>query len=136
MPTSTDSVFALDTDKDVPAALAALQSALAGKQFGVLWQLDINEKLAEKGLEPVAPFYVLEVCSAPRAQKALRTDQQVGYFLPCKLVVYRDEVSGRTRIGLQRPRLMAELVGNPQLLPLAQEVDQLLREAVTEAAQS
>jgi uncharacterized protein (DUF302 family) len=122
------------TDKSVEAALTAVERALAKRQFAVLWHLDINQKLEEKGLPPAAPFHVLEVCSAPRARQALTTNQQVGYFLPCKLVVYREEATGRTHIGLQRPRLMVDLLNDPALVPLADEVESLLGAAVAEAA--
>jgi uncharacterized protein (DUF302 family) len=122
------------TDKSVEAALAAVEEALAKRQFGVLWHLDINQKLVEKGLPPAAPFHVLEVCSAPRAREALTTNQQVGYFLPCKVVVYQEEKTGRTHIGLQRPRLMVDLLNDPALVPLADEVESLLSAAVAEAA--
>jgi uncharacterized protein (DUF302 family) len=134
MGTETESYFSRPTTKSVDDAIRAVEEALKPRQFAVLWHLDINAKLVEKGLEPAAPFHVLEVCSAPRAKSALTTNQRVGYFLPCKIVVYQDQETGTTRIGFQRPRLMTDLLGDPALAPLADEVDGLLREAVTEAA--
>lgn len=131
---ATQNFFAKPTHKTVDAAIEAVHVALKTHQFSVLWHLDINEKLQEKGLQPAAPFHVLEVCSAPRAREALTTNQQVGYFLPCKIVVYEDTKQGETVIGLQRPRLMTELLGDPALEPLADEVEQLLEAAVAEAA--
>lgn len=127
--------YTVPTSKTVESALAAVEQALARRQFAVLWHLDINAKLVEKGLEPGPAFHVLEVCSAPRAKAALATTQQVGYFLPCKVVVYSDQATGATRIGLQRPQLMVELVGDPALQPLAEEVEGLLIGAVNEAAE-
>lgn len=133
---ATDSFFAKPTRKTVEEAIQAVEAALKTHQFSVLWHLDINEKLQEKGLEPAAPFHVLEVCSAPRARRALTTNQQVGYFLPCKIVVYEGGQKGETVIGLQRPRLMTELLGDPALEPLADEVEELLEDAVTVAAEA
>ncbi len=132
---TTNNYFARPTDKTVEDSIKAVEDALKTRQFSVLWHLDINEKLREKGLDPAAPFHVLEVCSAPRALQALTTNQQVGYFLPCKIVVYEDTQTGGRVIGLQRPRLMMELLGDPALEPLANEVEELLEAAVTEAAQ-
>jgi len=129
------SVFAETTNKTMDQAIEAVEAALKGREFAVLWHLDINEKLKEKDLEPAAPFHILEVCSAPRARRALTTNQRAGYFLPCKIVVYQDEKAGKTVIGLQKPRLMADLVGDPQLEPLADEVEALLKAAIIEAAQ-
>jgi uncharacterized protein (DUF302 family) len=128
--------YTVPTTKSVESALAAVEQALARRQFAVLWHLDINAKLVEKGLEPGPPFHILEVCSAPRAKAALTTTQQVGYFLPCKVVVYADGATGGTRIGLQRPRLMVDMIGEPALEPLADEVEGLLVGAVNEAAEA
>jgi uncharacterized protein (DUF302 family) len=134
MTTASANYFSRSTSKSVAQAIAAVERALAARQFAVLWHLDINEKLREKGLPEGPPFHVLEVCSAPRAQQALETNQQVGYFLPCKIVVYQDARTGGTEVGLQRPQLMVDLLGDPALEPLAQEVETLLSAAVAEAA--
>ncbi len=133
---TTNVYLARPTQKTVEDAIKAVEAALQTRKFSVLWHLDINEKLREKGIEPAAPFHVLEVCSAPRARQALTTNQQVGYFLPCKIVVYEDSETGERVIGLQRPRLMVELMGDPALEPLANEVEEILTAAVTEAAQA
>ncbi len=125
---------AVATQDSVSDAIQSVTRHLQEHQFGVLWHLDINEKLQEKGLEPALPFHVLEVCSAPRAKQALTANQQVGYFLPCKIVVYTDANTQGTIIGLQRPILMTELLGDPGLEPLAREVEELLTAAIREAA--
>lgn len=129
-----ENFVAVTTRESVDEAIQSVTERLQAHQFGVLWHLDINEKLVEKGLEPGLPFHVLEVCSAPRAKQALTTNQQVGYFLPCKIVVYTDDQTHGTVIGLQRPRLMTELLGDPALEPLANEVELLLTTAIQEAA--
>jgi uncharacterized protein (DUF302 family) len=131
---STTTHYTVSTQKDVEGAMQALEAALKSRQFSVLWHLDINQKLVEKGLEPGPPFHVLEVCSAPRAKEALTANQQVGYFLPCKMVVYKDHDKGETQIGLLRPGLMMELLGDERLEPLAAEVEGLLKEAAAAAA--
>lgn len=135
MATETDAYYTVPTTKDVTGAMAAVESALKGEKFSVLWHLDINEKLQEKGLEPGPAFHVLEVCSAPRAKEALSTNQQVGYFLPCKIVVYADaNQNGETQIGILKPELMMNLLGDKRLEPLAEEVGAALKRAVNHAA--
>jgi uncharacterized protein (DUF302 family) len=118
----------------VEETIDRITKALAARGFGVLWHLDINEKLVEKGLEPTAPFHVLEVCSAPRAREALTIHQRVGYFLPCKVVVFEDRATHIVEIGFERPTLMVDLLQEPALKPLADEVEGILGEALREAA--
>ncbi|MDA8193592.1 MAG: DUF302 domain-containing protein [Thermaerobacter sp.] len=132
----TASYVTVETSKSVESAMAAVDAALKSRQFGVLWHLDMNEKLVEKGLEAGPAFHVLEVCSAPRAKQALTTNQQVGMLLPCKVVVYEDQATKGTQIGYLRPDIMMELLHDEALRPLATEVERILDEAVREAAAS
>ncbi len=131
---ATDTLFySVKTDKSVEDAVKAVSDALSHHQFGVLWALDINQKLVEKGLEAEPPFHILEVCSAPRAKEALTANQQVGYFLPCKIVVYRDRDSDTTVVGFPKPDVLIGLLKEPRLEGLAREVSELLAKAVDEA---
>lgn len=127
-------MYEITADKSLSRAVEDLGAALQRHQFGVLWDLDINAKLEEKGLRPEPPFRILEVCSAPRAKEALATNQAVGYFLPCKVLVYQDSQSGKTTIGYARPAALMGLLQDARLDSLAAEVDGLLRAAVDEAA--
>lgn len=131
-PTVTETRYAVRTHKPVEAAVEAVQQALAGRRFSVLWALDINEKLREKGLELNRECRILEVCNAARAKEALEANPAVSYFLPCKIIV--SQMEDGTEIGLPRPTALMGLVGDAGLQDLAQEVEQALVEAVREAA--
>ena len=80
-------IYAVPTGKSVDQAARDVESALAQRKFSVLWSLDVNDKLREKGLDLQRRFRILEVCSAPRAKEALETNPLVTFFLPCKVVV-------------------------------------------------
>lgn len=127
-------MYQVPTAKSVDQAVKDVGAALGEHKFGVLWDLDINEKLAEKGIETEPSFRILEVCSAPRAKKALSTNQTVGFFLPCKVIVYEDRISHRTMIGYAKPETLIGLVQDDRLASLAKEVDQIMRQAVDQAA--
>jgi uncharacterized protein (DUF302 family) len=128
----TDTRYTLTTAKSVDQAAQDVEAALAKRKFSVLWALDVNEKLREKGLELRGRFRILEVCSAPRAKEALEGNPLVAYFLPCKVVVY--ERDGRTEIGLPRPSALMAMIGDESLAPLAAEVEGTMIEAAREAA--
>ncbi len=128
----SEMTYTVRTDKPVDEAVRDVEAALAERKFSVLWSLDVNDKLREKGLDLQKRFRILEVCSAPRAKEALESNPLVSHFLPCKVVVY--ERDGRTEIGLPRPTGLMALVGDARLEPLAQEVERILVEAVEQAA--
>ncbi|HLN62480.1 MAG TPA: DUF302 domain-containing protein [Symbiobacteriaceae bacterium] len=123
--------YTRSTGKTVPEAIAALEAALTTRKFSALWHLDMQSKLKEKGLDLKPEFHIFEVCSAPRAKEALETNIEVGYFLPCKMVVFSDE--GQTQIGLLRPNLLMEMLGEERLKALATDVEDALRAALDEA---
>jgi uncharacterized protein (DUF302 family) len=81
--------YSVTTTKTPAEAVAAVEAALAERQFSVLWHLHVNETLAKKGFELTPEVHILEVCSAPKAKHALETNPDVANFLPCKVVVKR-----------------------------------------------
>lgn len=118
------------TSKSVPEAIQALEQALSRRKFSSLWHLDMQAKLREKGLDLGPEFHIFEVCNAPRAKESIETNIQVGYFLPCKMVVYRKD--GQTHVGLLRPNLLMDILGEERLRALATDVDQELSSVVDE----
>ncbi|WP_067620516.1 DUF302 domain-containing protein [Alicyclobacillus acidiphilus] len=125
--------YSVSTTKTVDEAVQALEAALKDRKFGVLWQMDIPSKLQEKGVEFNKPYRVLEVCNPHEAKQVLTTNLMVGYFLPCKVVVYEDQ--GKTFIGLPKPTTLMGVIGDSSLMETAQRVEAALKQAVNEAAQ-
>lgn len=124
--------YTRSTTKSVADAIAALEGALPAHKFGALWHLDMQAKLKEKGLELGPEFHIFEVCNPAKAKEALETNIQVGYFLPCKVVVY--SLEGQTQIGLLRPNLLMTMLGEERLQQLATDVEAELKAVVDEAA--
>lgn len=123
--------YSVVTGKTVDEAVQSLEVTLEENKFGVLWQLDLPAKLHEKGVELQMPYRVLEVCNPHEAKRVLTQNPLVGYFLPCKVVVY--EFEGKTHIGLPKPTALMNVLGDPALLDIAQEVEATLKKAVDEA---
>lgn len=122
--------YTVTVEKTVDEAVAALEESLKKRKFGVLWQLNIPEKLKEKGVSFEVPYRVLEVCNPHEAKEVLSTNLMVGYFLPCKIVVYEDQ--GTTKIGMPKPTFLMEAVGDERLKETAQRVEKALQEAIDE----
>ncbi len=113
--------YTVETDKSMDEAVKALEASLKEEQFGVLWDFDLTAKLQEKGLDFSTGYRVLEVCNPKEANRVLQEDKVVGYFLPCKIVVYEDE--GKTKIGLPKPTTLIELANNDKLTEIAKDVE-------------
>jgi uncharacterized protein (DUF302 family) len=123
--------YTVETEKSMDEAVKALEASLKEEQFGVLWDFDLTAKLQEKGLDFNTGYRVLEVCNPKEANRILQEDKVVGYFLPCKIVVYEDE--GKTKIGLPKPTTLIELANNDKLTEIATDVENRLIRSVDQA---
>ncbi|MGM0896314.1 MAG: DUF302 domain-containing protein [Bacillota bacterium] len=93
--------YTVTTSKSVDEAVASLEENLKEEQFGVLWNFDLTAKLQEKGQDFDTPYKILEVCNPKEANTVLSENLMVGYFLPCKIVVYKE--GEETKIGMPKP---------------------------------
>lgn len=123
--------YTVNTQKDVDTAISDLEKELGSRKFMILWQLDVNSKLKEKGFDLDPTVRILEVCSAPRAKQAIDTNLDVAALLPCKITVTKN--GGQTQIRLLRPNLLIDILGDERLTPLAKEVEEALVDALNAA---
>ncbi|TCP52671.1 uncharacterized protein (DUF302 family) [Tumebacillus sp. BK434] len=123
--------YTVETTKTLDEATAAIEASLKDHKFGVLWQLDLPAKLQEKGVDFTTPYRVLEVCNPVEAKRVLEQNLLVGYFLPCKIVVYQD--GDTTKIGLPKPSALMGVLQDPALESIAQGVEETLIRAIEAA---
>lgn len=127
-----EATYSIAVDMSIDEALAGIKAALQERKFGVLWHLNVTETLQEKGQDFKTPFHILEVCNPGHAKHALDTNLEVGFFLPCKVVVY--EKDGQTRVGMLRPEMIIGLLGEEKLAGLATEVEGVIGDAIRSLA--
>lgn len=124
--------FELKSSKNLDETIVSLVENLKLEGFGVLWDFDMKSKLAEKDVILGANYRVLEVCNAEKAKLVLECNENMVYFLPCKIVVsQKDE---EVRVGMIRPTALVEFMDeDPTLLELAHDVERHLKRAVMES---
>lgn len=123
--------YTVTSAKSFEQAINDLKQALVEEKFGVLWELDVPAKLREKGVEFQGKFHILEVCNPHKAKAVLETNIKAGYFLPCKVVVYEEK--GVTNIGLPKPSVLIDLLGDGGLGEPAGAVERELIAAIDRA---
>lgn len=126
--------YTVTTEQPVAAAVESVRKNLQENGFGTLWQLNVPEKLQEKGVEYQREAVILEVCNPVHARNALEANLQVIYFLPCKVVVF-DE-NGTTTIGMVLSTVMMETLQDPALTTFAREVEATLQKAINASVTS
>jgi uncharacterized protein (DUF302 family) len=119
------------TEKSFENAIESLKESLSKHNFGVLWELNFKDKLKEKGLDFDRNFKILEVCNPKQAQEVLLKNIEVGYFLPCKMVVYEDKDS--VIMGMVKPTAFIGMMDDVELSTIAIEVENNLKSAIDAA---
>jgi|SRR5690606_33964210 len=117
--------YTVDTSKSIDEAIRSLEENLKEEKFGVQWQFNVKETLESKGFELEKPFIILEVCNPQEAQNVLSANQLIGYFLPCKIVVYEDS-NGITKIGMPKPSALIQMVEDDSLQNVATDIEERL----------
>ena len=123
-----DIIYEKKTNKSFDEALESVKKELKERKFGVLWELNFKDKMAEHNIDFKNNFKILEVCNPQKANEVLSAHLEVGYFLPCKMVVY--EKKGVVFIGTAKPEMLLGMMGYDDIGNVATEVQEILIEAI------
>ena len=102
-------------------AIDKVTEELKKEGFGVLTSIDVKDTMKKKLDVDFKKYIILGACNPPLAHKALTAEVDLGMLLPCNVIVYEND-QRKTVIGFFDPKLMAMLVDNPKLAPIAEEV--------------
>lgn len=115
----------LDSSKGLEETIDAITKKLKDEQFGVQWIFNINEKLAAKGFELDSQYRILEVCNPKEAYRVLSQNPLASYFLPCKIVVYKNK-NGQVKLGMVKPTALINMVDDHHLKDTAVDIENRL----------
>ena len=103
-----------------------VRAELAKEGFGVLTEIDVKKKFAEKLQKDFRDYIILGACNPPVAYEALSREVNLGTLLPCNVVVYsRDD--GTTAVMIMDPVAALAMIGNPQVDEIARTIAAKLR---------
>ena len=126
-----DIIYEKKTSKTFDGALESIKKELKERKFGVLWELNFKDKMAEHNIDFPNNFKILEVCNPQKANEVLSAHIDIGYFLPCKMVVY--EKNNEVFIGTAKPEMLIGMMGYGDLGNVATDVQNILIEAIDAA---
>lgn len=124
--------YTVNTSKTVSEAVKSLEENLKAEQFGVLWNFDLTAKLQEKGEDFDTPYTILEVCNPKEANRVLSENLMIGYFLPCKIVVYKE--SDGVKIGMPKPTALISMVEDANIKTIAEDIEERLIKCIDQSA--
>jgi uncharacterized protein (DUF302 family) len=115
--------------KSFDEAIELVTSELKKEGFGVLTEIDVKETLKKKIDVDFKKYTILGACNPHFAYKALKSEDKIGVFLPCNVVVEEHD-NGEVEVSIVDPIASMSSVENELLGSLASEVQQKLLNVV------
>ena len=99
---------------------------LKNEGFGVLSEINIDEKLKEKLGVEFRKYKILGACNPAYAYKALQLEDKVGVLLSCNVII-QELVDGYVEVATVNPIVSMSGINNPKLLEIAGEIELKLK---------
>lgn len=104
------------------------RSALFGKGFGVLTEIDVAATMKQKLNVEMPPYVILGACNPMMAHRAIEIEPHVGAMLPCNVILR--EIEGGVEVSAVDPEASMQAINNTELHAVAGQVRDLLTDAV------
>jgi len=130
--------YGLSTTVGLPfgEAVARVREEWAKEGFSILAEIDVRGTMKNKLDVDIRPYVILGACNPPLAHRALSAEPDIGVLLPCNVVVYTAGETGKSTITAMDPEAALALADNDALAPLAREVKDRLRRALTRVGEA
>ncbi len=90
--------------------------------FGVISEIDMDVKLKEKLSDvKLKPYRILGFCNPRYAYQTIQEEENIGLFLPCKVLI-KDLGNGKTEVVMVNPSALMNTLGNKKLDKIAKKV--------------
>lgn len=114
---------------DFNEGIERVTAELKKEGFGVLTEIDVKDTLKKKIDVDFKKYTILGACSPKFAHQALQSEDKIGVFLPCNVIVEENE-NGEIEVSAVDPVASMMSVGNDKLEGIATEVRQKLRSVI------
>ena len=111
--------------KSFDEAIEQVTAELKKEGFGILTEIDIKKTLKNKIDVDFKKYTILGACNPHFAYKVLQSEDKIGVFLPCNVIVEEHD-NGAVEVSAVDPISSMSSVENENLGDLATEVQQKL----------
>ncbi|MBZ9730958.1 DUF302 domain-containing protein [Salegentibacter sp. JZCK2] len=116
-------------ERNFEKAIETVTSALKEEGFGVLTEIDVKETLKKKIDVDFKKYKILGACNPEFAHKALKSEDKIGVFLPCNVIVEEND-KGEIEVSAVDPIASMQAAKNDDLEEIATEVQQKLKKII------
>lgn len=121
--------FSKKINTNFDQAVQLITESLKKEGFGVLTEIDIQEKLKEKLNVDFRKYKILGACNPAYAYKALQLEDKIGTMLPCSVIVQELE-NNEIEVAAVDPVASMMAIENSVLAGIAEEIKEKLERAI------
>ncbi|MFV0593111.1 MAG: DUF302 domain-containing protein [Draconibacterium sp.] len=115
--------------KEFDAVIDLVTEELKKEGFGILTEIDVQQTLKNRIGADIQKYRILGACNPHFAYKAIQSEDKIGVFLPCNVVVQENGL-GEIEVSAVDPVASMISVGNESLGEIAGEVQQKLKNVI------
>lgn len=124
-------LYKIQTNKPIDDVIRDLTTSITKRQFSVLGMHDLKQKMESKGITFSPECRILEVCNPVQAKRVLENRMDLSTALPCRVSVY--EADDAVHVATILPTALVGMFREPELAPVAEEVEKVIVESMDEA---
>jgi uncharacterized protein (DUF302 family) len=115
--------------KSFDEATELVVEELKKEGFGVLSEINVGETLKKKLDVDFKKYKILGACSPKHAYQALTSEDKIGVFLPCNVIV-EEHKNGDVEVSAVDPVASMTSVQNESLAGIAIEIQQKMKKVI------
>ena len=120
-----------ETEKSVQEVRQAIEEKAKAKGFGVMSVHEVSNILKNKGVPIDYECVIVEVCSPKHASQVLSKNAFISTAIPCRIAIFQRD--NKTVVSTIAPTAMLDMYNEPELKPVAEEVEKLMKEIMEES---
>lgn len=117
------------SNTSVISAIDKVRDVLKDEGFGIISEVNVSETLKQKIDIDYKEYIILGACNPHFAYKAIQSDEKIGLFLPCNIIVV-DAGEGNTEVSVIDPIASMASVQNEDMGGFAESVRSSLFTAI------
>lgn len=121
--------FSKTLETSFDEAVQKIIAALKIEGFGVVSEINMNEKLKEKLNVDFKKYKILGACNPSFAHKALQIEDKIGIMLPCNILII-EQKQNKIEIAAVNPIVSMQGIMNPELGDIAKQVTDKLQKVI------
>jgi len=105
------------------------KSLLEEQGFGVLTNIDIKQKIKNKIGSNIDDYRIIGACNPEFAYNVLKENKNIGLFLPCSVVVYKD--GKQTFVEIMKPTFTDQFFESGKIAEVSEKVEEQLQYVIS-----